>query len=686
MSTIANLMVSLGLNSKEFEKGMDGAEKSSGRFRKGVGTVGKVVAGTAAAAAGLGVAAFAATKKVTEGFDNIAKSSTKLGVSTDAYQELDYWAGQNGLSTGSMERAVGRLNQRIGLAADGNEKYAGALTKVGVDMDAVRDGTITTEDAFAQSIQTLSEMTNEQEKSALASELFGTKLARDLMPALQDGSLSFEEAKQKAEELGIVIDGDTLAAAEEFQDTWDDVTRSLGAFGQKIFAELMPIFQSMMDWILANLPQIRAIFDTVFSFISEAISWVVEWIQSLMAFLDDWRSSNDDTLSSISGAFEHYLGLAIDIAKDVFTTLQEVVKIVFDFVVNFVNTALQNVYDFWKKYGADILSTAQSVFEDVRSVVETVLTTVWEIIQNILSRAADFISDILKKILAFWDENGEAIMQIVETVFSTIRRIIEDVMPIIQGIIEVAWGIIETVFDTALGIIMGLIETFIGLFTGDFEKMKDGITKIVESLWDGIRGIFASAWDLISGPLQDLWSMLEGWFSDLKNNAVDWGKNMIDGFIDGIKSMAGKVGEAVQGVIDSVADFMKFWSPAKKGEGRYITHWGRNMVDGFLDGVRDESSSASDVINDMIRNMRPGALDMRTLLPEEGYVNDMVARMPSSQKNKPNPRGGDNGSSGKGDINQYITVNSPKHLSESDLQRKYKQSARELALEWELDE
>src|SRR5690625_1726653 len=202
------------------------------------------------------------TKKVTDSFDNIAKTSAKLGVSTDAYQEMEYWASQNGISVSAMERAVGRLDQRIGMAADGNEKYANALERLGVDMESVKDGTLETEDAMATALQTLSQMESETEKSAAAAELFGTRMARDLMPALQDGSLSFEEAKQKAEELGIVIEEDSLRAAEEFNDTWDDLTRTFAAFGQKILSNLMPVFQSMMDWVLRHMPTIQSVFST----------------------------------------------------------------------------------------------------------------------------------------------------------------------------------------------------------------------------------------------------------------------------------------------------------------------------------------------------------------------------------------------------------------------------------------
>lgn len=132
---------------------------------------------------------------------------------------------------------------------------------------------------MTQSIQALSQMENSQEKAALASELFGTKLSQELMPAIDSGALSIEEAQKKAEELGIVIGEDSLNAAEDFNDSWDDITRSLGAFGQKIIAKLMPTFQTMMDWVIVHMPQIQAVFSTVFDIIGVVITTVGDFIR-----------------------------------------------------------------------------------------------------------------------------------------------------------------------------------------------------------------------------------------------------------------------------------------------------------------------------------------------------------------------------------------------------------------------
>src|SRR5690606_28534493 len=94
---------------------------------KAIKTGAKWAAGIAAAGAAAGTAAFAATRKVTQGLDHISKTSQKMGVTTDFYQQMEYWANQNGISQDNMEKSMKRLTQRLGLAAGGNKKYSGAL-------------------------------------------------------------------------------------------------------------------------------------------------------------------------------------------------------------------------------------------------------------------------------------------------------------------------------------------------------------------------------------------------------------------------------------------------------------------------------------------------------------------------------------------------------------------------------
>lgn len=273
------------------QKIQDTGKKVSSVGKKWTRSTSIVASGVAALGGGL----LGLTNRATESADEIAKGAEKMGVSTDFYQESAYWASQNGISQEQMEKAVGRLNQRMGKAVDGNKKYAEALGKLGVDLGAVEDGSLSTEDAMAQSITTLSEMDNEHEKAALATEMFGTRMARDLLPALNDGSLSMEEARDKAKELGLVMGGEQLEKAEKFQDSMDNVKRSLGAVGMEIGLELMPYFQQMLDWIIDHMPQIRETITNTFDSAVEKVSSFVDWWTGL-------SSTTQKVITSIGGA------------------------------------------------------------------------------------------------------------------------------------------------------------------------------------------------------------------------------------------------------------------------------------------------------------------------------------------------------------------------------------------------
>src|SRR5699024_4600999 len=284
-NTTDNSTKKMGQNWTRFGDKLQGAGKRISTTGEKVTGFGKkwtkVTAVVGGAVAGVGASLFALTNKVTENADYIAKHSRQMGVSTKAFQEMDYWASQNGISQEQMEKAVGRLNQRMGLAASGNEKYSNALENLGINMDDVRAGTNSTEDAFEQSIKAVSEMENSQERTAAATELFGTRMARQLQPALEDGALSLEEAREKAEELGIIMSDDQIEASEKFQDSLDDIKRSLAVFGREVGLTLMPYLQDFMDYAVTKIPEVRDKVTNSFDKISGSIKKLWIWFDDL---------------------------------------------------------------------------------------------------------------------------------------------------------------------------------------------------------------------------------------------------------------------------------------------------------------------------------------------------------------------------------------------------------------------
>ena len=470
------------------EKNAEGLAKRFGGMIKTAAKWGAAIVGAATAAA---TAAFAATNRITQGFDQIAKHSAKLGISTDAYQEMSYWASQNGISIQSMERAVGRLNQRIGLAATGNKKYADALESLGINLNDVRDGTLSTEEVMVQVLQSLSQLENEQLKSAMAANLFGTRLARDLMPALQDSSMTIEEAREAAERLGLVIDEETIKAGVRFQDNLTDVKAALSSVSQNVMGQLIPIFNTLMEWFLENVPAIQALIRDGAAVVRTAVGWVVDIIQTVIGTLREWLAESGITLGGIRAAADRIL--------------PEVLKIV------------QSVF-------GSIWDTVQTVFESMRDIIETVLNLV-----------VPFVQRQLDNLQRFWEENGQQIMQAVSNAFKFIQSVIQTTMPIIQFIIKQVWGVIQGIFDGALKVVMGLLKTFAGLFTGDWRKMWEGIKQM-------ISGALQFIWNLINltllgralGAIRSFGSQLMAAFK----TPFNWVKNFINTILNAITSRA----------------------------------------------------------------------------------------------------------------------------------------------------
>jgi len=239
-----------------------------------------------AVAVGLGAAVTAAAGlavKSAEATDRIDKMSQKLGLSRKGFQEWDYILGQNGISIDSMQGGMNKLNNVMDDFRNGNKTATDAMDRLGISMEAI-DGK-SQEEVFSMVINQLQGMENESERAAIANDLLG-RSASELAPMLNAGADSAEQLKARAHELGLVLDDETINAGVIFGDTLDDMKKSMGTMVTQIGAEVMPIFQRMLDWILEHMPTIKEIASNVFEAIGNTIQWLSDnanWLIPILA-------------------------------------------------------------------------------------------------------------------------------------------------------------------------------------------------------------------------------------------------------------------------------------------------------------------------------------------------------------------------------------------------------------------
>src|SRR5690606_31092671 len=156
------------------------------------------------------------------------------------FQEMRYALTQVGVAESDVSLALQRLNQRVGEAEEGSSKYARALERLGVSTRNV-NGEIKTSDELVMELVTRHhEVEDSQLEWALAGEIIGVSLAQRLLPAIQAGGEELVRLRNRAHELGIVMEEVNVQAAAAFASMMDEVQMQLSSIGQRIMLTVMP--------------------------------------------------------------------------------------------------------------------------------------------------------------------------------------------------------------------------------------------------------------------------------------------------------------------------------------------------------------------------------------------------------------------------------------------------------------
>ena len=542
---VGTLTAFLKLDTSDFDSSAKDAEKSGGGLGRtlsgGLGKGAKVAAGAVAAA---GAAAAAGAFKTASYGDELDKTSTRLGVNTDFLQDATYWASQNGIESATLERATGRLNQRIGEAADGTGKYADAFSDLGVSIHDSGGDLRDTEDVMRDTIDALVAIEDPAERSAAAADVFGTRVARDLMPALEDGSLTLEEATAAMDGHGRMTE-EQIESAVAFSDAWDDVKTAGMSLLRDAFA---PVMEFMSDRLFPFIndtvvPALQAFSEWIGPKLAAAAEQVGEWwdeyVEPVFEALAAWWDENGEAI--IAKAKELWEGV-----KEAFTEFGEFVGETVERIRNFFRGFVSNNEETTGRVGEiwdSLKDTAETIFEAIRDVIEVAIDAARRVLER-----------VTRTMRRNWDRWGDTILKAADKIWNAILDVIDGVLKVIRGVFDV----------------------FAGLFTGDWDRMWTGVKNVASGLWDTISGL----WDALLGALEAAWEI----FKDLLSDAWD---NFWGAIRDKASEWWGKVQEAWDELLGGIEDA---WNTAKETiQEIWDEAWGKvaDKANEIWEGIKD---------------------------------------------------------------------------------------------------
>lgn len=308
---VGSIFVDTASAEKSLSKTDDKAQSFGSTLVKGIKGAAKWGTAIVGAATAVGAAMYKAASSAAANADEIDKMSQKIGISRTAYQELDFILSQNGMDVNVLQSGMKKLVNTMQDAQSGSATAKAAFDALGVSVTDSNGALRDQETVLYDAIAALQGMENETERNALANDLFG-RSASEMAPLLNAGAGSMEELRQKARDLGLVLGDETIDAGVKFTDTIDQAKRAGESIMTQIGAQVMPLFVSVLEWIMEHMPEIQDVLGRVFGVAKDVISGIgnlVSWLSDLL----------DGELSFVKTYVRETLGGILDFISGVFT-------------------------------------------------------------------------------------------------------------------------------------------------------------------------------------------------------------------------------------------------------------------------------------------------------------------------------------------------------------------------------
>lgn len=205
---------------------------------KGAGvSVAKWAAASVAAAAAAGIAI---TKSGLESADALAKESTQLGTTSKDLVTLRRAADMAGVSQNTMSVAARTLRTRMGEAAQGTGEAVAAFDSLGISLEDLQGLPISEQ---IEKINTaLSENVSENERAAVAADLFGSRAGLAVSKISGD---TIATAARQVEDFGAALSDVDAAKIENANDTMSQMGLLTQSVSQGLAAQFAPVLDAV---------------------------------------------------------------------------------------------------------------------------------------------------------------------------------------------------------------------------------------------------------------------------------------------------------------------------------------------------------------------------------------------------------------------------------------------------------
>jgi hypothetical protein len=223
--------------------GLQGLGRRAELLRTGIRTLGGALIGVTTVG---GLAAL--VDRSISAANAIGKTADTIGVGAEALQELRFAAKASGVEQQTLDMALQRFTRRAAEAAQGTGEAKDALAQMGIALRDQSGNLRRSEDLLADVADGFVRIDDPAERVRLAFKLFDSEGVA-LVNLLSDGSDALEEMRERARDLGIVLDEHLVRDAERARTELDTLAQVISANLTRAALEAAPVIADLSSWL-----------------------------------------------------------------------------------------------------------------------------------------------------------------------------------------------------------------------------------------------------------------------------------------------------------------------------------------------------------------------------------------------------------------------------------------------------
>lgn len=392
--------------------------------------VGQKLTPVSAAAGGFAAGLVKLGYDAVTGADDLNTLAKQTGVSTDYLQKLKYSSDLIDVSMEDVTGAMAKMKKNM----DGGGK---AFKELGIEVTNADGSMRSVEDIFNDTIVTLSHIENGVERDQAAMSIFG-KSADSLAGIIDDGGEALKEYGQQAEDLGLIMSGDTLNSLNEINDAIDTSKAQVGAATAELGATVAQALLPLVEPITQGIQRITELLQSLTPEQTQMILGVLAAVAALAP------------LVMVIGGVISSIGTVLTLAPVIMGVLSAILSPIGLIVAAVVWLGIV-IYKNWD----DIKAWTQSLFENIKTKFEEIKKKITETWQNIQKAISDRITAIKTKVTSTFNNIKSTISNACSNVLSTAKSTFENVKKAITDPIDEAKRLVSSAIDSIKSLFSG---------------------------------------------------------------------------------------------------------------------------------------------------------------------------------------------------------------------------------------